>query len=118
MKQGTKQTVAVRAAPPRRKAYIEWGVAWFGKGRTMVLRFTFKILGLITIFLISNRNLNRWTLIHYSTVAICKHARTHTQTQTHTTSAGADSIIRTIHVDKVFHVQPCFAKITAQIGID
>jgi hypothetical protein len=59
MKQGTKQTVVVRAAPRRRKAYIKRCVAWIGKGCTMVLRYNFKVLGLITIFIISNKNLKQ-----------------------------------------------------------
>jgi hypothetical protein len=80
MKQGTNQTVAVRTALRRRKAYIKCCVTWIGKGPTMVLRFIFKILGLITIFLISNKNLKRQALTHCSTFV----THPHTQTQTHT----------------------------------
>jgi len=34
-----KKTVAVRTAPSRQKAYIQWGTDWFRKESTMVLRF-------------------------------------------------------------------------------
>jgi hypothetical protein len=115
MKQGTNKTVAVREAPRRRKVYIKCGVAWFGKGRTMVLRFIFKILVLITIFLMSNKKLNRQTLIHCSTFVICARVCTlfpppHTHTHTQNTTAVAASIIPKKHVDKV-------AKFTTQTGI-
>jgi hypothetical protein len=97
MKQGTNQTFAVRVAPSRRKAYIQWGAVWFSKGRAMVLRFIFKILGLITIILISNKNLTLQTLIHCSRFVIRARARTHTHKHTHThiqnTTAVAASII-------------------------
>ena len=117
MKQGEKKTIAVRGAPRRRKNYIQWGAAWFRKGYTVVLRFIFKILGLITIFLISNRNFNWQTLIQCSRFVIGARAKTHTHTHTHThtintqnTTAVAASIIPKIYVDKV-------TKITAQTGI-
>jgi len=80
----------------------------------MVLRFIFNTLGLINIFLISNRKLNRETLIQCSRFVIRARARAHTHTHTHThtqnTTVVAASIIPKIHVDK-------FAKITAQTGI-
>ena len=105
------QTVAVNAAPPRRKAYIQWGAAWFRKGRTMVLRFIFKTLGLITIFLKSNKKRNRQILIHCSKFVISVRARAHTHTHTQNTNAVAASIIPKIYVAKV-------AKITAQTVIN
>jgi len=76
----------------------------------VVLRFIFKILGLITIFLISNRNFNRQTLIQCSRFVIGARAKTHTYTYIQNTTAVAASIIPKIYVDKV-------AKITAQTGI-
>jgi len=46
-----KQTIAVRADPRRQKAYIQWCVAWFREGCTIVLRIIFKILDLNSILL-------------------------------------------------------------------